>query len=117
MKYYFLLLLLYIFSTDVKSQCNCCTLPMDSGIIACYPFNGNTNDLSGNANNGTGTAITSVADRFGNPNGAYYFNGSTSIITVPPSPTLRPLNRISISVWVKPEPKPISPPTWNFIVI
>lgn len=117
MKYFIFILTLSIFSMDAKSQCNCCSLPMDSGIVACYPFNGNTNDLSGNANNGTGSAIVAAADRFGNPNSAYYFNGSTSIITVPASPTLRPLNRISISVWVRPEPKPVSPPTWNFIVV
>lgn len=118
MKYYLLLLALSLLSLNVNSQCNCTSpVPINSGLIACYPFNGNTNDQSGNGNNGTATDIVSTTDRFGNPNSAYYFNGSTSIITVPPNPILRPANRISIAAWVKPEPKPLSPPTWNFIVV
>lgn len=50
-------------------------------LIAHYPFNGNALDVTGNGNNGTivGGVVLS-ADRFGNPNSAYAFNGSTGYI-------------------------------------
>jgi Concanavalin A-like lectin/glucanases superfamily/Secretion system C-terminal sorting domain len=47
-----------------------------SGLIAYYPFNGNANDESGNANNGTVSGATLTTDRFGHANSAYSFNGS-----------------------------------------
>ena len=59
---------------------------LDSGLVAFYPFNGNANDESGNANNPTfiGSGVTLTADRFGNANKAYYFDGNTdSYIRIP----------------------------------
>ncbi len=53
-----------------------------TGLVAWYPFNGNANDLSGNGNNGTVTSATLTTDRFGNPNSAYSFNGTSSSINV-----------------------------------
>ncbi|WP_396195611.1 LamG-like jellyroll fold domain-containing protein [Flavobacterium sp.] len=44
-----------------------------NGLVAYYPFSGNANDVSGNANNGTATGATLTADRFGNANSAYNF--------------------------------------------
>jgi len=44
-------------------------------------------DSSGNANNGTTKQITSVAGSSGK---GYHFNGSSSVATVPDSPTLNP---------------------------
>ena len=46
-----------------------------NGLIGWWPFNGDTNDESGNGNHGTisGTKLTS--DRFGNANSAYSFDG------------------------------------------
>ena len=54
---------------------------LTNGLIAYYPFNGNANDASGNGNNGTVYGATLTADRFGNPNSAYYFNGTNNYIT------------------------------------
>ncbi|AYN05663.1 LamG-like jellyroll fold domain-containing protein [Flavobacterium sp. 140616W15] len=54
-------------------------VPTD-GLIAYYPFNGNANDQSGNASNGTPTDITLTSDRLGVPNTAYSFNGTSSNI-------------------------------------
>ena len=51
-----------------------------SGLAAYYPFTGNANDLSGNGHNGTVTGATLTTDRFGNPNSAYSFNGTSSYI-------------------------------------
>ena len=51
-----------------------------NGLVAYYPFNGNANDYSLNANNGTVIDATLTADRFGNTNSAYQFNGNGSYI-------------------------------------
>jgi len=42
-----------------------------NGLVGYWPFNGNANDQSGNANNGTVNGATLTADRFGNTNSAY----------------------------------------------
>lgn len=49
-------------------------------IVAHYDFNGNANDVSGNANHGVSFNATLTTDRFGNPNQAYLFNGTSSYI-------------------------------------
>ncbi len=50
------------------------------GLVAYYPFNGNTNDESGNGNNGTNNgAAISTTDRFGVSNASYSFNRSTFV--------------------------------------
>ena len=54
--------------------------PTWKGLVAYYPFNGNANDLA-STNNGTVQGVTLTADRFNNPNSAYYFNGSSWIET------------------------------------
>jgi hypothetical protein len=56
---------------------------LTNGLIAFYPFNGNANDASGNGHNGTVYGATLTTDRFGNPNSAYYFNGTSAYITAP----------------------------------
>ncbi len=71
-----------------------------SGLVANYPFNGNTNDVSGNSNNGSitgGVALTT--DRFGRTDSAYVFDG-TGEITIPDATSLRPANAISVVAWV-----------------
>ena len=52
-------------------------------LVAHYPFCGSANDISSNANHGTLNGATPTTDRFGNPNSAYNFNGSSSYISVP----------------------------------
>jgi hypothetical protein len=80
--------------------------PVDSlkiGLIAYYAFNNSGTDSSGHKHNGTLFNISSVPDRFGNANGAFYFNGtSTSYITVPDATDLRLNNTdFTITLWVK----------------
>jgi Concanavalin A-like lectin/glucanases superfamily len=72
------------------------------GLVAYYPFNGNANDESGNNNNPVFNNATLTADRFGNANSAYHFNGKNSYIKILNSPSLNSKNTISLSVWVKP---------------
>ena len=74
--------------------------PFTNGLVAYYPFNGNANDASGNGNNGTVTAAALAVDRLGNQDSAYVFDGVSSLITVPDSPSLRITNDITISCWV-----------------
>ncbi len=65
-----------------------------------YPFSGNANDESGNGFDGVGNA-TLTADRFGNPNEAYYFNGTNNYIDLPNDPALKPNLPVSLAFWVK----------------
>ena len=52
-----------------------------SGLLAYYPFNGNANDESGNGNNGTVNEAILSADRNGNANSSYSFDGDNDYIT------------------------------------
>ena len=49
-------------------------VPTD-GLVGYWPFDGNANDASGNGINGTNIGATLTADRFGNSNSAYSFDG------------------------------------------
>jgi hypothetical protein len=50
-----------------------------TGLVGWYPMNGNANDLSGNSNNGIVSGATLTANRFNQPDSAYYFNGGAQI--------------------------------------
>ena len=75
---------------------------LKQGLQAYYPFNGNTNDESGNNNNPVKNNATITADRFGKPGSAYHFNGVYQYIQIPNKPSLNFGKEISISVWVRP---------------
>ncbi len=73
-----------------------------TGLVGHYPFNNNANDESGNNNHGVVSNATLAADRFGNANSAYYFNGTTSIISViHNSSSINFTGNFSISLWFK----------------
>jgi len=72
-----------------------------NGLIGYWPFNTNANDESGNGKNGIVTGATLTADRFGNTNAAYNFNGSNQFITCPNISELNGLKSASFSLWVK----------------
>lgn len=73
-----------------------------AGLLAYWPLTNTSNDLSGNGNNGTPTAITTTTDRFGNSIGAYHFNGTTSVISVPDKVALRlGSTSFTLNAWVK----------------
>src|SRR6185312_8036339 len=96
MKNSFLLCLLLTTCLQSFSQVN-----LNSGLMAYYPFTGNANDASGNANNPIFNNATLTQDRFGNPNSAYSFNGTDNYIRIRNSTTLNSSNQISICAWVK----------------
>ena len=63
------------------SPTNISSIPKN-GLIAWYPFTGNTLDSSGNNNHGTNNGATLTTDRFGKANGAYSFNGSSNYVGI-----------------------------------
>jgi hypothetical protein len=72
-------------------------------LVAYYPFNGNANDESGNANHGTVNGATLTTDRFGSLNSAYYFDGATNYISILNNPNINVQAgaSYSISFWAK----------------
>jgi hypothetical protein len=71
-----------------------------SGLVGYWPFTGNANDISGNANSGTNNGATLTTDRFGNANSAYNFNGTSSFINVLNSSSLQFNGALTISSWI-----------------
>jgi hypothetical protein len=65
-----------------------------NGLVGYWPFNGNANDESGNGNNGTVNGATLAADRFGEMDKAYSFDGVDDGILLPSD-----LSSFSISFW------------------
>jgi hypothetical protein len=94
---FFALLFVYIGNAQVPSY-----VPTN-GLVGYWPFSGNANDASSNGNNGTvyGAALTN--DRFGNPNSAYTFNGSSDYIDLYSTTnilnTINGLLQFSVSYW------------------
>lgn len=77
----------------VKSQ------DVNAGLVGHWELDGNADDSSVNHNNGTVVGAVPTTDRFGNPSGAYYFDGASYIdcgdglndISVP----------FSVSAWIR----------------
>jgi hypothetical protein len=80
-----------------------CTPIITNGLAAYYPFCGNPNDVSGNGSNGTLNGCQLTTDRFGNPNSAYLFNGTSDYIALPTgtSTTLDITGDFTLSFWIK----------------
>lgn len=68
-------------------------------LVAYYPFTGNANDMSGWGNHGTVNGATLTTDRFGNPNGAYSFDGVNSYVQIS-NPPRNYDKEITVSWWV-----------------
>jgi hypothetical protein len=79
-------------------------------LVGYWSFNGNANDASPNANNGTVNGVTLTTDRFGNVNSAYSFDGVNNNINFGNSNiyALTSTNILSFSVWINPERARIS---------
>lgn len=75
-----LLITLLLFTTSIIAQVN-----LKNDLVACYPFNTNANDETGNGNNGTVNGATLTTDCFRKVNNTYNFSGS-SLIAVNPAP-------------------------------
>ncbi|MEO9849450.1 MAG: FG-GAP-like repeat-containing protein, partial [Reichenbachiella sp.] len=93
---YFLALSLMITAYSLVAQ------PTD--YVAYYPFSGNANDESANALHGNVVGASLTADRFGNSNSAYAFNGNGYIDCG--ASTIFDMEKYpeyTISVWIKPD--------------
>lgn len=64
------------------------------------PFNGNTQDESGNNYHVQSNTATLTADRFGKPNAAYHFDGTSAFMEVPVNAPFVSPNH-TISAWVR----------------
>ena len=72
-------------------------------LVAYYPFTGNANDSSGNGLDGIVNGAILTADRFGNANSAYSFDGVNNNITVLNNPLVNidTNQSFSVSLWIK----------------
>ena len=95
---FFLRIILFVLLFPVQQSSG------QSGLIGCYPLDNNATDFSGNNYNGASFNVTPIYDRFGNPNSAYHFSGSSSYVQIPATGYL--LNEFTYSVWCKPTSLP-----------
>ena len=75
MKYFFTFSFLLVFQF-------CHSQTLQDSLLAYYPFTGNASDASGNNNHGVVNGAVLTADRFGNANSAYYFDGVDDIVRI-----------------------------------
>ena len=78
-----------------------------NGLVAHYPFDGNTVDATGNSQNAVPHGnVSPTTDRMGNPNSAYYIGGNSSgsdYLTVANSTALAVRNPFTESIWINKE--------------
>jgi uncharacterized protein YecT (DUF1311 family) len=72
-------------------------------LIAYYPFNGNTRDISGHGNDGMNKGALLTTGRFGNPNSAYSFS-LCSYIKIPEMLSID-CSAFTFTAWVKQDNK------------
>ena len=76
-----------------------------SGLVGWWPFNGNAQEFLTNTNPSSNNAVL-TNDRFSNPNSAYLFNGSSSVIKYNGSNPLSTIGNsnadFSFNFWIKP---------------
>ncbi len=81
--------------------CTASAQNITDSLLLYYPMNGNANDLSGNDFHGIPSGVTSVPDRHGVPNSAYYFDGVDDYIDFPLNDTLKPDFPMTFAFWAK----------------
>lgn len=73
-----------------------------NGLVACYPFTGSANDLSGNQHHGSVFGAVTTSDRFGVPGSAYEFNGISDYLSLGLLSDITTSDEFSLSVWIRP---------------
>ena len=89
-----LLAVLMLLAVDVSGAC----LPPPVGLVGWWPGDGDANDLAGTDNGVLQGGATASAVGF--VGSAFSFDGTSSSVQVPDSPTLRPAN-LTIEAWVQ----------------
>lgn len=79
----------------------CLSQDLNQNLLLYYPFDGNTDDTSGNDYHATNFGATLAPDRFGNADSAYYFDGIDDYINFPNLSELKPLLPVSFAFWIK----------------
>jgi hypothetical protein len=74
---------------------------LDSLLVGYWPFHGNANDETGNADDGIVHGAVLTSDRFGHENSAYLFDGSDDYIDCGNNSSLSISKSISICAWIK----------------
>jgi hypothetical protein len=74
------LLLSLLFGIYLAPQAQIPDYLPSNGLVGWWPFNGNANDESGNGDHGLTNNCAMVADQFGNPNSAYFFDKNNNYI-------------------------------------
>ena len=74
---------------------------LSQGLVSYLPFNGNTNDVSGNNNHAINNGAILTADKWGNANSAYYFDGG-DWMSIQDNATLNPQS-LTLYALVKPQ--------------
>ncbi len=92
--------LLFIVSKKINAQVPS-YVPTNS-LVLWLPFNGNTNDVSGNGNNAVNQGATLTSDRFNNPSSAFAFTNG-QFMNLPEIDTAigKPNRNYSASLWFK----------------
>ena len=96
LKKYVKLIIAILFVSNVMAQ-NIPSYVPTNGLQGWWPFSGNSNDESGNGNNGNVTGATLTTDRSGKANSAYNF-ATNQEITIANSAT-KNTYPLTISVW------------------
>ena len=80
------------------------SIDLDGGLVAYYPLDGNTQDMSGHGNHGVATNVTAIQGITSVQGTAYRFGGtdSPSYIRVPNSSSLQFSDGFTFSCFVKP---------------
>ena len=95
-------------SGTVKAQ-----LTLQDSLVLSLQFTGNTDDSSGNQNDGTGMGTSLTADRFGNPNSAIFLDGVNDYVLITDNQKLKPQFPVTVTAWVKIEDYDRNLVVWN----
>lgn len=88
--------------TTIDSTNDTTSLPVDSGYVAYYKFNGNLQDESSNHLDGYTASPAYGYDRHSNVNSAYFVNNDDSIVIISDYHSLDLLGDFTIGFWVNP---------------
>jgi len=77
---------------------------LNKGLVAYFPFDGNTRDESGNKHHAKPSNLLYTTDRHGNPGSACYFNGNNAFAELPKHNSYNFSYKcyFTISVWKSP---------------
>ena len=89
-------------TVTIRDTVDCDCYDLKDGLVAWYNFKGgNLNDSSGKNNHIVFNNAVKTADRFGNANGAYLFNGTSSYMRVTNSTSINPATAITLAAYFK----------------